>query len=547
MAETPIRVMIVDDHAVVRSGLSAFLMAYDDLDFVGDASGGLDAVRKCPDIKPDVILMDLVMPEVDGSEATRLIREACPHVQVIALTSYKEEELVQGALKAGAIGYLLKNVSAEELANAIRAAYAGRPTLAPEAAEVLIRAATHKKEEADPGLTDRELGDPPGDGGRLEQPGDRQEAVREPVDGEVPRQQHPDETRRGQPHRGGVDGHPREDREMRAPRLKPRPRPRRRPAVVAVTLAVVLLALASSAAACGGGGDKPLAKVTLQLNWLHEAEFAGYYVAQAKGFYEDQGLEVTILEGGPSQPARERVMNGEATFAVTSFAEQRDLVTAGKPSVAVMAAFQIPPLTIFSLRDSNIRDPRDLVSRKVGVTTDYWRKVLEQTLTAAGVDPKEVTEVKVEVGDLQKLYDGTVDAWLGYAQDEPIRATIAGHQVNNIFPADFGIGGYEGLVIATQSTIDTSPDMVRAFVKASEDGWRYAIENPDEAAQILTTWAEDTSVDFQKLAVRAVAPLVDTPQVPIGWIDALRWQQMMGPSYDSARPGFTMQFSPATP
>jgi NarL family two-component system response regulator LiaR len=157
MAETPIRVMIVDDHAVVRSGLSAFLMAYDDLDFVGEASGGLDAVRKCPDIKPDVILMDLVMPEVDGSEATRLIRETCPHVQVIALTSYKEEELVQGALKAGAIGYLLKNVSAEELANAIRAAYAGRPTLAPEAAEVLIRAATHKNDEPGPGLTDREL------------------------------------------------------------------------------------------------------------------------------------------------------------------------------------------------------------------------------------------------------------------------------------------------------------------------------------------------------------------------------------------------------
>ncbi len=157
MAETPIRVMIVDDHAVVRSGLSAFLMAYDDLEFVGEASGGLDAVRKCPDIRPDVILMDLVMPEVDGSEATRLIREACPQVQVIALTSYKEEELVQGALKAGAIGYLLKNVSAEELANAIRAAYAGRPTLAPEAAEVLIKAATHKKEETDPGLTDREL------------------------------------------------------------------------------------------------------------------------------------------------------------------------------------------------------------------------------------------------------------------------------------------------------------------------------------------------------------------------------------------------------
>lgn len=335
---------------------------------------------------------------------------------------------------------------------------------------------------------------------------------------------------------------------MSAPRLERRTTPRRRPSVLAVTAAVALaVCLILVAAGCGGGGDKPLTKITLQLNWLHEAEFAGYYAAQAQGFYKDQGLEVTIVEGGPGKPARDRVVNGEVEFAVTSFAEQRDLVAADTPSVAVMAAFQIPPSTIFSLQTTNLRDPRDLVGRKVGVTTDYWRRVLEETLTAAGVDPAEVTMVKVEVNDLEKLYDGTVDAWLGYAQDEPIRATIAGHPVNNIFPADFGIGGYEGLVIATESTIDASPEMVRAFVRASEDGWRYAIEHPDEAAQILTTWAKDTSVDFQKLAVRAVAPLVDTPQVPIGWIDATRWQQMMGDAYDSAKPGFTMQFSPATP
>ena len=94
--------------------------------------------------------MDLVMPEVDGAEATRRIKEACPEVQVIALTSYKEDDLVQGALKAGALSYLLKNVSADELASAIRAAYAGRPTLAPEAAEVLIKAATESPEEDGP-------------------------------------------------------------------------------------------------------------------------------------------------------------------------------------------------------------------------------------------------------------------------------------------------------------------------------------------------------------------------------------------------------------
>ena len=152
----PIRVMLVDDHAVVRSGLSAFLLAYDDLELVGEAGNGEEAVRKCEQLCPDVILMDLVMPVMDGATATREIRKRCPSTQVIALTSFKEQELVQGAVQAGAIGYLLKNVSADELVEAIRSAKAGRPTLSSEAAQVLIQASR----EAPPSmimLTDREL------------------------------------------------------------------------------------------------------------------------------------------------------------------------------------------------------------------------------------------------------------------------------------------------------------------------------------------------------------------------------------------------------
>jgi len=142
MTETnPIRVMIVDDHAVVRSGLAAFLLVYDDMELIGEAEGGEEAVGQCEKLQPDVVLMDLVMPDMDGATATRAIRQRCPQVQVIALTSFREEELVQGALQAGAISYLLKNVSADELAEAIRSTYAGRSTLAPEAAEALIHAA----------------------------------------------------------------------------------------------------------------------------------------------------------------------------------------------------------------------------------------------------------------------------------------------------------------------------------------------------------------------------------------------------------------------
>ncbi len=143
MAEaTRIRVLIVDDHAVVRTGLAMFLLAFDDLELVGAAANGAEALRLCAETRPDVVLMDQVMPEMDGASATRAIRQKWPHVQVVALTSFQEGKLVQEALQAGAIGYLLKNVSADELANAIRAAHAGRPTLAPEAAQSLVYLAT---------------------------------------------------------------------------------------------------------------------------------------------------------------------------------------------------------------------------------------------------------------------------------------------------------------------------------------------------------------------------------------------------------------------
>jgi NarL family two-component system response regulator LiaR len=151
-----IRIMLVDDHAVVRSGLSAFIMAYDDFELVGEAPDGEKALQICKTAQPDVILMDLVMPGMDGAETTGLIREKYPDVQVIALTSYKEQDLVESALKAGALSYLLKDVSADELANAIRAAHSGKSTLSPEAAQVLIQATRKGTSKPGDDLTERE-------------------------------------------------------------------------------------------------------------------------------------------------------------------------------------------------------------------------------------------------------------------------------------------------------------------------------------------------------------------------------------------------------
>jgi NarL family two-component system response regulator LiaR len=137
----PIRVLLVDDHVMLRRGLATFIKVYDDLELAGEAGSGEEAIPLCAQLLPDVVLMDMVMPDMDGVTATRAIRQQFPEVQVVALTSFKDKGLVQDALQAGAIGYLLKDVSADELAQAIRAAHAGRATLSPGAAQALVQAA----------------------------------------------------------------------------------------------------------------------------------------------------------------------------------------------------------------------------------------------------------------------------------------------------------------------------------------------------------------------------------------------------------------------
>lgn len=154
---TPIRVMVVDDHLVVREGFGVLLKAFSDLAWVGEAENGREAIRLCATLKPDVILMDMVMPEVDGVEATRQIRQHDADIQVIALTSFTDDkQLVQAALEAGAIGYLFKNISAQDLVQAVRSAYEGKSILAPEVMRMLIQAKTERTAQ-DFKLSEREL------------------------------------------------------------------------------------------------------------------------------------------------------------------------------------------------------------------------------------------------------------------------------------------------------------------------------------------------------------------------------------------------------
>ncbi|MEL6272365.1 MAG: response regulator transcription factor, partial [Chloroflexota bacterium] len=151
-----IRVLIVDDHIMVHIGLGGMLEVYNDLDMVGEASSGEEAIRLCEALSPHVVLMDIAMPKMDGITAIGKILEKQPDISIIALTSYEDPDTINAAIEAGAMGYLLKNVSASELASAIRNAARGKPTLAPEATRALI-ASTRRRNRIGDDLTAREL------------------------------------------------------------------------------------------------------------------------------------------------------------------------------------------------------------------------------------------------------------------------------------------------------------------------------------------------------------------------------------------------------
>jgi len=142
-----IRILIADDHSITRSGIKTLISVYDDLTLVGEAANGAEAITMCDEVSPDVILMDINMPVIDGIEATVKIREKYPNIKIIALTSYVDKKLVTSILKAGAISYIIKNISPDELVKTIRDAYLGKTTFSSEASKVVVEELTNPSQE----------------------------------------------------------------------------------------------------------------------------------------------------------------------------------------------------------------------------------------------------------------------------------------------------------------------------------------------------------------------------------------------------------------
>jgi PAS domain S-box-containing protein len=249
------------------------------------------------------------------------------------------------------------------------------------------------------------------------------------------------------------------------------------------TLAALVLWTGATGPALATDRVRQPERVTLQLKWRHQFQFAGYYAAQAKGFFRDEGLEVTIREGGPDRPPVATVLSGQAQYSIGD----SDLVTtriSGQPIVALAAIFQHSPYVLVSRQDRNIRTPSDLVGAKVMLSEDQGAVQLRAMLQSEGIDPKRVNIVP-QSWNLDDLIAGEVDAMSAYATAEPALLLARGVVPSMMRSLDYGIDFYGDILFTTESEVAKNPERTAAFLRASRKGWDYALSHGDEIAGLI--------------------------------------------------------------
>ncbi len=270
-----------------------------------------------------------------------------------------------------------------------------------------------------------------------------------------------------------------------------------------------------------------LTPVKVRLKWLHQAQFAGMYVAKEKGFYEKYGLNVSLKRGGVDFPAIPDVISHKADFGVAGADDIIISVSEGHPVKAVAVIYKRSPVVYFALNESGIKTPYDFIGKKVGMKQGTGTSYSYYTmLSVLGINNSLIEEVNVS-HDLTPFYNKEVDVWPGFRINEPRLAEEQGYNLNMIYPEDWGVVMYADVLITTQDMINNNPDIVRSFVKATLEGWRYAIEHEEEALNVTMKYAEESSRDHQEYMLRKSIPLIHTGDSELGLMDGTIWQDMI--------------------
>ena len=263
--------------------------------------------------------------------------------------------------------------------------------------------------------------------------------------------------------------------------------------------------------------------VTVRLKWFNQAQFAGFYVAQDKGFYKSAGLDVNIQPGGPDFPAVQMVTGGNEQFGVTGADQILIARSKGVPIVALAVIYRRNPFVTFSTQKSGIKTPADWVGKKVGVKIGGNEELIYRAVLAkAKIDKSRLTEIPVKF-DIAPLLTGAIDVWPGYLINEVLTAEEKGFPVNIVYPSDYGIDLYADTLFTTEAMLKSNPDAVRNFVGATLKGWNAAIAGPEEAAKITVKYGDKLTYDHELAMMKASVPLLKPGSKPVGFMDTAGW------------------------
>ncbi len=266
--------------------------------------------------------------------------------------------------------------------------------------------------------------------------------------------------------------------------------------------------------------------VTLQLKWHHQFQFAGYYAALKQGYYQEENLEVRILEGGTDAPALSRVLSGEAQYGIGD----SDILlarTQGQPVVAVASVFQHSPYVLLSLRKSNIQQPKDLIGKRIMLSNNQGATQFKAMMNKQGIGLDQVT-VLPHSWNLQDLIDGKVDAMSAYATAEPVRLAEMGYAYSILSNQQYGVDYYGDTLFTTEQEVDFHPQRIDAFLRATKKGWAYAFSHQQEIAELIAGMEgvakRGITTDILLAEARLMQPYVLSDVVEFGHMNLERWQ-----------------------
>jgi NitT/TauT family transport system substrate-binding protein len=292
-------------------------------------------------------------------------------------------------------------------------------------------------------------------------------------------------------------------------------------------ISILLLLLGLLMTACAPReSDAPPDEVTVQLKWVHQAQFAGFYLAQERGYYAQENIAITFAEGGPGINPLEQVSKGEADFGVGAPDDILVRRSQGEPVVAIATIYRRSPIVFAAQADSGIKAPVDFLGSTVAVSgTIDLETQFRAMMNRLDLDIDQV-EIVPHSYDLTRLYDREVDVIAVYLTGGVIRMRQEGAEVNLIWPSDYGIHMYADTLMTTDQMIAQNPELVTRFLRASLRGWRAAIEEPEAATEATLQYARETDSTLQVQMMAASVPLIHTGEDQIGWMRADIWAGM---------------------